>query len=130
MTFGRIHIIATVIAGLGYGPVVSRAVPRLLPAEGWSSLLFVFIGCAAGLPAVLGYFATSGKYATMIRLWSLFGFFAILFTSIGVSAAAQSAATASREPNSIFFVVVGAGLFAGLGLVKLAILQARSRKGA
>ena len=96
----------------------------------WSGLALIFIGCAVGLPLILGYLATSGKYAAMVRLWSFFGLLAVLSVAMGLSAAVQSAAGLAAEPNAVAAVVVGAGLFAGLGVVKRAIRRGRAKPGA
>lgn len=126
----NIVITATVIAGLVCGPALLRLSPTNWPAVPSFSLLVVFLSCTFGVPVLLAVLGAGGNYKVMIRVWSLVGLLAILTVAMGLSAAAQSMAALGLAPGSIFLVVVGAGLFAGLGVVKLATRRARSGRSA
>jgi hypothetical protein len=123
----RTFVIAAVaVIGVVLGPFVLPALPLGQASIGWFTCLLVFIGCAIGLPVVLASVGTSGRYKGMTRLWSLFGILAILLLASGASTAALSLGSAGFGPASLLALAFGAGLLAGLGVVKLALRQARA----
>jgi hypothetical protein len=122
-------IAAVALVGLVFGPAVLRAVPNGQPAIGWFTYLLVFGGCAIGLPVGLASLGTGGRYRSMTRLWSLLGVLAILLVTSGASAAVLSLGSAGLGPSSLLSLASGAGMLAGLAMVKLAVRKARARMG-
>ncbi len=118
------------VAGVVAGPFFLRIFPDGQLTLPWFSHVIVIIGSAVGIPFLLGSIGTNGNYKTVARLWAGLGALAILLVASGTSSAALSLRSASVSELSLLVLSTGLGLFVGLGIVKLAIHQARAKNGA
>ena len=113
-------------AGLVAGPQALAVVSGSLPLVEWATLMMVFVACALALPVVLALLAAGSHYKAMVRSWSV-GFVAAVFVvSAGATALVTSASAGRFGPQSLFVLVIGGGLFAGLGSVKWVLFRIRS----
>lgn len=117
------------IAGVLLGLAASAVLPAGPPSLPWYGAVLAGLACAIGVPVVLGSVGTRGAYQAMTRLWSAFGAAAILLAAAGATAAVLSIGGAGRGNLPWLSLAAGAGLFAGLGLVKLSVRPAGTRPG-
>lgn len=121
-----------VVIGLAGGPLLLRLAPGGAQGVPVAGCLLAFAAGAIGLPLLLVQLGASGRYATAVRLWPLAGALAVLLLAAGVSAAVVAAVAASGlgggrvPPSALLALAAGAGLFTGLGGVKLALRKGRS----
>ncbi len=117
---------AGVLLGLG----VAQFLPQVQLALPWFAYVLIALGCALGLPALLGSMGSSGDYKAVARLWSLCAAMALVLVTLAAASAALSLRSGRVSSLSLLALALGLGLFAGLGLVKLALRQARQAKAA
>ena len=129
MTTRRSAIATLCAAGLLAGAALHLLAPGVLPTLPWYGHLLLAAGLALAVPMLLGSVGSSGGYQAMARLWSAVGALGILLLGAGVAAAGLAMAQGGTGPRAWLLVSLGAGLLAGLGLVKLSLRRVTAQRG-
>lgn len=122
-------VVIALLVGLVGGPALLLAPERHAAAATWTVLLLAFCGAGAAVPVGLAALASQGLYKAMVRAWSLIGLLAIVLLAAGASTLALALAGFGEAPGALLPATLGAGLVAGLGIVKLSIRRGRSKAG-
>lgn len=122
-------VVIVLLVGLVGGPALLLAPERHAATATWSVLLLAFCAAGAAVPVGLAALASQGLYKAMVRAWSLIGLLAIALLAAGVSTLALAFAAFGVALDATLPMALGAGLVAGLGIVKLSIRRGRAKTG-
>lgn len=122
-------VLVALLVGMVGGPVLLLAPDRHAATATWSVLLLAFCGAGAAVPVGLAALASQGLYKAMVRAWSLIGLLAIALLAAGASTLVLALAGLGEAPAALLPATLGAGLLAGLGIVKRSIRRGRAKGG-
>lgn len=122
------HIRLLLLAGAGVAGGIALRGAGTGPAWPWWAYPVLAAVAALAVPMLLGSAGTGGTYQRVTQLWAVLRAVATVLAAAGLTAlaAAQAGAGHSRWPPAA--LALAAGLVAGMGLVKLALRTARTRR--
>lgn len=120
-------ITALALAAAVAGPLLLPLLPVGSSAVPWFGHLLALVAGAIGVPMLLGSVGSGGNFQAVARLWAVVGGLAIVLAAAGASAVAVSLGTGAVSRVALLALSAGAGLLAGLAIVKAAIRQGRAR---
>lgn len=125
---------ATIAALAAAGALAGLAAHSLAPgvrlALPWFTYPLLVAALAIAVPMLLGSVGTSGAYQAMARLWSGIGALGVVLVSAGLCAGLLAFGSPDAGQAPWLAVATGAGLLAGLAVVKLTIRRAGARRRA
>ncbi|WP_422012775.1 hypothetical protein [Roseateles sp.] len=117
----RLLFAVAVLAGCLSGGAALESAASTQPPMSWSGLAILAIGAALGLPMVLGLQVLLGNISAFRLGWRLFLYAAVYCVAAGLAALAMAAPGPVLAPHAFTFLVAGAGMLVGLGLVRAAL---------
>lgn len=127
MNTRALTITALALAAAVAGPLLLQLLPAGALVVPWFGHVLALVAGAIGVPLLLGSAGSGGNFQAVARLWAVVGGLATVLAAAGASAVAVSLGAGAVDRVALLALSAGAGLLAGLAIVKAAIRNGRAQ---